>query len=135
MHTSAIPLLGRIRWLRTAALIAVVGASACGGGLRNPFGSRSGTAVGEIRLFVENQNFNDLRIYALTTRGPQAMGQVGGNSTRNFTLDWRQLEELRFRLEFLAGRQYRTNAVNVAPGDRLELIVPANPANAYLRRR
>lgn len=129
----ASPLAGLRPWVGAAVLL--IGAAACSGrSASDPF-SRTQAGPQELRVFVDNQNFNDLRIYALTTRGPQAMGQVGGRSTRNFRLPWRQLDELRFRLEFLAGRTYETNSVNASPGDRLDIFVSESPQNSILRRR
>ncbi len=123
------------RSTQVATLLFVAWASGCGGSFINPFAHRSGAAVKQLQLWVDNQNFNDLRIYAMTTRGPQALGQVGGRSTGKFTMEWRQLDELRFRFEFLAGRSYTSNTVNASPGDRLDLIIPTDPERAYLRRR
>ena len=70
---------------------------------------------------------------ALTNRGPQPLGRIGGSSQRTFTLDWR--DEIRIRIEVLPGDEYETNPVNAAPGDRLELTIERNPRNTFLTRR
>jgi hypothetical protein len=63
------------------------------------------------------------------------LGQVGGNAQRTFQVDWRGLDEIRVRMEFLAGADYETNRVDVSPGEQIYLMIPSEPRNAYLRRR
>ena len=45
------------------------------------------------------------------------------------------MDQISFRIEILAGRTYNTNGVAVSPGDRVSLIVPDDPANAYVTVR
>ncbi|MDH5589647.1 MAG: hypothetical protein OEZ65_10160 [Gemmatimonadota bacterium] len=101
---------------------------------KNPF-SGSGSGPTEIRIYVENRNFNDVRIYALATGGPRPLGVVGGNTRGEFRMEWTRLDEIRMRMEFLAGRTFTSNAVNVSPGDRLELYVEEVESRSLLRRR
>ncbi len=117
--------------LVVVALIVAVGACS----KRTAPSPFDGESIGELRVVVDNQNFNDLRIYAVTTRGPQSLGQVGGRSQSDFRLEWRQLDEIRFRLEFLAGGQHNTMRINVSPGDIIEISIPQNPNNTIVRRR
>jgi hypothetical protein len=120
------------RLLLSAALLSMC---ACGGGrARNPFDSSPG-AQGILVLYLENRGFNDVRIQAITPAGPKSLGSVGGNTFQRATLDWPQPSQISFRIEVLAGRTYTTHAVAAQPGDRLELIIPDNPANAILRPR
>ena len=118
-------------WLLWALAVVLV---ACSSDPPNPF-TRTSPAASELRITVENQSFNDVRVYAETSRGPQPLGVVGGNSNRDFRMDWRQLDEIRFRLEELAGRTYYTNYLTVSPGDRLDMVIPDNLANSFIRRR
>ncbi|MEQ8330728.1 MAG: hypothetical protein RH859_09725 [Longimicrobiales bacterium] len=122
--------------LRTLALAAALALSGCsvGGNSPSPF-DQGGEAAGQIQITIDNQNFNDVRIFAVTTRGPQSLGQAGGRSTRVFRLEWRQLDEIRFRLEFLAGSEYTTQRINVSPGDAIDVYIPQNPQNTVVRRR
>jgi hypothetical protein len=115
-------------------LAAALVAASCGGTARNPFAA-PGTAETQILVQVENQGFNDLRLYAISSRGSQSMGSVQGNSIRRIALDWRQMDQLSFRLEVLAGRTYTTHTVTASPGDRLYLIIPNDPSGAYVRVR
>lgn len=100
----------------------------------NPF-APAGTAETELTVWVENRGFNEFRLYAVSSRGVQAMGVVGGNSQRTMKLPWRQLDQLSFRLEVLAGRSYTTHTVTASPGDRVEMVVPNNPAGTQIRVR
>ena len=122
---------------RRVALLGLVAlVAACGPRTSDsPFTGARGGEVEEIRLTVENRNFNDLRVRTVSTRGPQPLGQVGGNTSRVFRIPWRALDEIRFEIEVLAGEKIVTNPINVSPGDRLELVVPDNPYNSILRRR
>lgn len=74
-------------------------------------------------------------MYVQSTRGLQLLGIVGGNATRSFRVPWAQPDDLRLRIEELAGLTYHTNRLPVRPGDRLDLILPANLNNAHIRRR
>ncbi|HSG07447.1 MAG TPA: hypothetical protein VLA36_03750 [Longimicrobiales bacterium] len=120
---------------RVGACLAIVFLVACGGArTRNPFDT-SPEGQGILSLYLENRGFNDVRIYAITPAGSTSMGSVGGNTIRRATLPWRQLGQISFRIEVLAGRTYMTNTMLASPGDRLELVIPANPADAILRPR
>jgi len=121
-----------VRRLLPVALTVVVG-TACASAARNPFEGADSPGA-QIQVYIENRGFNDLRVYARSSHGQEYVGQVGGNSHLTATLTWRQLDQISFRLEVVAGRTYTTEALPVQPGQRVELIVPDNPANAILRR-
>ncbi len=118
------------------SLVLLSAVAACSGSrsVPSPFDDRGGASQ-QLRVFVDNQNFNDLRLYALTTRGPQPLGQVGGRSTASFRLDWPQLDGIRFRMEFLASRSYETIQISAGPGDRIEILIGRDPSNTIVRRR
>jgi hypothetical protein len=123
------------RALRSALLLAaVLGPSACAGTARNPFAA-PGTRETQIQIQVENQGFNDLRLYANSSQGTRSLGSVQGNSVRRMNLDWRQAGQLSFRMEVLAGRSYTTHAVSASPGDLVFLVIPRDPSGAYVRVR
>ena len=124
------------RALRRALLMVVgLGATACAAGTaRNPFAA-PGTADTQIFIQVENQGFSDLRLYAVSSRGNQALGSVQGNTIRRLTMEWRQMEQLSFRMDVLAGRSYTTHTVSASPGDHVYLTIPSDPSGAYVRIR
>jgi hypothetical protein len=112
----------------------VVGLAACSGGVPSPY-DRTDPDAAELRIFAENRSAYDVRVYVQSTRGLQLLGIVGGNATRSFRVSWTQLDDLRLRIEELAGLTYQTNRLPVSPGDRLDLILPANQNNVFIRRR
>jgi len=125
----------RISFLAIAGLLSPALASvlSCGGReVPNPF--RRSANADEISISIENQGFNDARIYVVSVGGVQLLGQVPGKGNRSFTLAWRRLDDLRLRMDFLAGDTYDSNAVDAAPGDRLRLVIPLDPRSAFLRR-
>jgi len=115
------------------ALAALV-ATACSGQTRNPFDQSPG-AQGTLSIHLENRGFNDVRVFAITPAGATSLGPVSGNTVERATLPWRQAELISFRIEVLAGRTYTTHTLPANPGDRLELIIPQDPADAILRPR
>ena len=115
-------------------MLLVTALSACGGRSSSSFARGRGGPT-SIQIYVDNQNFSDMTLPALTIRGPQPLGRIGGSSHRTFTRDWRGLDEIRIRIEVLPGDEYETNPVNAAPGDRLELTIERNPRNTFLTRR
>ncbi len=124
-----------LRPLRKALLLAAaLGVTACSGTGRNPFAA-PGTRETQLQVQVENQGFNDLRLYAISRMGNQSLGSVQGNSIRRVSLEWRQADQLSFRMEVLAGRSYTTHAVSANPGDRVYLVIPSDPSAAYVRVR
>ena len=116
-------------------MVLVTTLTACGGtAAPSPFDRGRGGPT-TIRIFVDNQNFSDISLLVVTIRGRRPLGRIGGSSQRTFTLNWQGLDEIRIRMEVLAGQEYESNPVNAAPGDRLELTIQRDPRNAFLRRR
>ena len=119
--------------VRAILALSVLLLTACAAGRsRNPFDSSPG-AQGILSVQIENRGFNDVRLFAITPAGALSLGSVGGNTIRRETIDWRQVAQISFRIEVLAGRSYMTHTLTVTPGDRLQLIIPTNPADAILR--
>jgi len=76
-----------------------------------------------LTLHVENQNFYDATLYALSRGGDrQRLGVVGGNNQATFTFRWLQ-DELRVIIQLLAGGSTATESMLVSPGDSLNLII------------
>jgi hypothetical protein len=123
---------GTVRRLLPAALLLVVG-SACATAARDPFGGAD-TATSQLRVYVENRGFTDVRVYARTSRGQELLGQLGAQAHLTVDLPWRDLDQIGFRIEVVAGRTYTTEALAVSAGQRVELIIPDDPRNAIVRR-
>ena len=118
----------------TLLVAGLLGVAACAGTSRNPFAA-PGTEETQILIQAQNQGFNDLRLYAISSHGSQSLGSLQGNTIRRITLEWRQVDQLSFRLEVLAGRSYTTHTVSASPGDRVYLVIPNDPSSAYLQVR
>lgn len=76
-----------------------------------------------LTLHVQNQNFYDATLYALSRGGDrQRLGVVGGNNQATFTFRWLQ-PELRVIISLLAGGSTATETILVSPGDSLNLVI------------
>src|SRR5574341_543694 len=76
-----------------------------------------------LTLHVENQNFYDATLYALSRGGErQRLGVVGGNNQASFTFRWLH-DEVRVAIQLLAGGSTVTEPILVSPGDSLNLII------------
>jgi len=128
------------RSTRMAAALGVLPAlwvfSACGGvssSLDDPYAAARDR--NEFRLFVQNDNFYDARIYALasgTTR--RQIGTVGGKTDAVFTVPWAFSNDLRVEINLLAGPTCTTDVIQVDPGDELRLqILSAMTDSSFCR--
>lgn len=112
--------------MKTAARLLAVGAlalvnAACGAGQAGVEGPEPGLAR-EVSIEVENQNFNDARIYLLEFGRRTRLGNVPGNTTRVFR--FRSVpQQVRFRIDFIGGGELTTTGIEVSPGDELVLTV------------
>ena len=124
-----------IRWdgrltLLLAAAMAVAGCA----GLRtapNPF--EEGDAQRVITIEVENHNFNDATLRAVA-RTERRLGVVSGNGKQTFTIPWSTVDDLRIRIDVLAGDRFTTNRVTLSPGESAFLAIQ-NPLYRSLLRR
>ena len=76
-----------------------------------------------VTLRVENQNYYDATVYALSEGGErQRVGRVTGLTHDTFTFRWPH-DELRIIIQLLAGGSAVTEPVLVNPGDSLNLVI------------
>ena len=76
-----------------------------------------------ITLRVENQNYYDATVYAVSDGGErQRLGQVTGLTHGTFTFRWLH-EELRVIIQLLAGGSTVSQPVLVNPGDSINLVI------------
>lgn len=104
------------------ALLTLTGCASSGGPENDsdPFG---GEGARSVRLIVQNLNFSDARLYAITRGGRRSLGIVGGKTTEEFTLDWTTPESLQIEINLLAGPRCYTREMEVDPGDVLDLQI------------
>lgn len=106
------------------ALTALLGACFSGyGRARNPFDPSEG-AREDVQIRVENQNFNDVTLYALRGGEPIRLGDVIGKSSGSFSIDWNFSLPLEFRAELVGGGACNIRPLNVDPGDRIWVRIP-----------
>ena len=116
---------GRCRALLLAgAVAALTVSSSCavpGPRAGNPFeGPEQGE---EIEILVRNMNFSQVTVYTARAGAGRRLGVVPGKGEATFRLRW-FLPEIRLRYRPLAGDDFLTETISVAPGDLLELVVP-----------
>lgn len=122
------------RVARIASLALLLSATACTSG----FSSRSGDPFSDrpsnVRLSVQNRNFNDATLYIIddvSDSNGRRIGVVGGNSSARFVLDWNFAGDLSIRIDTLGGSCV-TPPLTVGPGEELELeIVPDFSQSAF----
>ena len=119
---------------RMFLLAAVVAMAGCVGQATrsNPF-EQGGARSRSITIQAVNRNFNQATLQAL---GPvqRRLGIVPGNGRRTFTLTWPSEDQLRIRIDLLAGGRATTNPISIKPGETAHLTVQ-NPVNRSLLRR
>ena len=98
-------------------------------GCATPFGSRAenpfaeGAGVEEIEILVRNHNFNQVTVYTSRGGSGRRLGIVPGKGEATFKLRW-TLPDIRLRVRPLAGQEFFTETITVAPGELLELTIP-----------
>ncbi len=115
-----------------ALVVALAGCSTSRRDVSNPF-EGGGAAAQSIRINVENNNFNEATVRAVA-RIERRLGVVPGNGRESFTLNWPTVDDLRIRIDILAGDRFTTNRVSVGPGETVFLTI-ANPVYRSLLRR
>lgn len=117
-----------LRWLspRAAAfrlvLLVLVAASAAG-----CFRSRGGLPEDEITIEVENRNYLDVTIYAVSGGGRIRIGDVTGTGTKSFAVALRRVSptgELRLQVDPVGSRRtWTSGSLQVFAGQTIELRV------------
>lgn len=122
----------RVKYLAMA--VTVMALAGCAGAAEppNPFDGGS-AAARSIRINVVNNNFNEATLRAVA-RTERRLGIVPGNGRESFTLAWPTVDDLRIRIDVLAGDDILTNRISVGPGDTVYLTI-ANPLYRSLLRR
>jgi len=123
-----------VRRLLPAALVLLVASACVPTPPRDPFAGPEAT-TSEISIFLENRGVTDVRVYARTSRGQELLGQIGGNAHLTVRFPWRrQLDQISFRIEVVAGRTFTTEPIALSAGQRVEVIIPDDPSRSIVRR-
>lgn len=76
-------------------------------------------------LEVENQNFNQARIYLIHNGQRRRLGMVNGGTTQTFEVDTWGGSEIRVEVDFIAGGGFTTDPLVIWPGENVVLRIPA----------
>ena len=113
-----------VRMIRTIALLSLLAVAGCArvGGVRDPLQPRKRPE--KVLLTVQNDRFEDARIYAVWHGGQEKrLGTATGKTSSNFSFDW-VADEVQIRVSFVAAADgYTVDPITVAPGDHLDLKI------------
>ena len=122
-----------MRRLFFAAACMALMACASGGNTPNPF-EASEAGGGRIQIRVENTQFNDATLHALTEGARIRLGRVSGKSTETFRIDWPFVRDLRVEISLLASDTYTTPRLTVSPGEGIRLMIQQPLNRSFLVR-
>ena len=111
----------------TLVLTSVLVASACGlsTNARNPFdGSLAQAQEDRLRIQVQNMNFNDVTVFAVSSGQRVRVGSVTGKTDGNFRLTWNYADHISFQISVVGGRNCNTAPIAVDPGARVWVQIP-----------
>lgn len=76
-----------------------------------------------VRIEVLNLNFQNARLYAISPGRRTLLGTARGKENSTFTLDWEIPTLLQIEIDLLAGPRCITEAIQMDPGDILEVRI------------
>ncbi len=118
--------------MRFLVVLGLVFALGCGATREdNPFRA---VGPGLIRIEVDNRNFNDATVFAIIPGGQRRLGIVTGKTAGSFDLQWTRDQDIRLRIQLLAGDSFSTNALYVRQGEILQLTIDPILRRTLLRR-
>ncbi len=76
-----------------------------------------------IRIRVQNDNFMDARLHALSLSGRHLLGVVTGKQQAVLAIPWDFSGPLRIEIDLLAGPKCTTRPIDADPGDTFDLRI------------
>ena len=76
-----------------------------------------------ISIHVQNLNFNDAALWAISRSGRERLGIVGGKSDAVYRIAWNMPQPLQIEIDLLAGERCTTEPISTDPGDSLDLQI------------
>jgi hypothetical protein len=120
----------------TLVLTSILVASACGlsTNARNPFdGSLEQAQEDRLRVQIQNMNFNDVTVFAISSGQRVRVGSVTGKTDGNFRLNWNYADPISFQISVVGGRNCDTPPIAVDPGARVWVQIPIEIGVAQCR--
>lgn len=129
IHTPTGGTTVRFLALFAALSLATLGSACAARTTANPF---QGGVDGErtIEVEIRNLNFADATIYAFRGTERIRLGVVTGKTDEAFRVAWTLNQPLRIQIDLLAGARCTTRAMDVAPGEVVQVEVPSDLARA-----
>ena len=85
-----------------------------------------GAGADQIRIDVLNHNFADVTVWLVVMDAQrERLGIVTGKTEESYVIPWDFSQSLRLELDLLAGPRCVTRAIDVDPGDTLQLEIQA----------
>ncbi len=117
---------GRTRLAALLTIALTLGLSACAGSSPNlnadPFEAAT-EGPRTISIHVTNLNFQEARLWAVSSAGRQRIGVVGGKADAVYRISWDFSQPLQVEIDLLAGPSCTTESLIVDPGDELQLQI------------
>ena len=117
---------------RMALALALTGLTACASSRTsgpNPFAGEGGggsSVEDQIRVDIQNLNFNDITVWAVRQGQRIRVGRVTGKTDETFRIDWNLALPIYFVIDVTGGRSCRTSQVSVERNARVWVAVPSN---------
>ncbi len=102
--------------------MAVLGCAGTTSSTGDPFGTEAST----VTIEVDNHNFQDATLHAIAPGLRRRLGTVTGKGQGRFTLRWDFSQPLQIEIDLLAAGRCVTRALQVDPGETVQLIVESN---------
>ncbi len=121
--------MSTVRW--TTLVLALLALTACSTRTSTPdpfsspaSGGRAGG--GDVRVNVQNVNFNDATIYVYAP-GRRRLGRVSGNQNGEFRVSMQGFGDLYFEVDLVGGQRCTTRRIQVESGMRVALLIDSSP--------
>jgi hypothetical protein len=106
-------------------LVVLAAACAAGSNVQNPFdGSVEQAQADRLRIQVQNLNFNDVTVFAVSSGQRVRLGTVTGKTDGSYTISWNYANPIQFEVDMIGGNGCATPPIAVDRGARVWLQVP-----------
>ncbi len=107
------------------AVLLLLATTGCGTKSQSPFAGPAQRGEGQIRVRIENYNFNDANVHALRGGERIRLGTATGKSDEDFRVRWNFTLPIEFEISLVGGGSCRVRSMTVDPGDRVWVRIPS----------